>query len=115
MINKFSIKLNPYPKSLLILHGTRNEVNTYLKKISQHILDSRGCTIGLNKNKDNYAILLDSKLCTQATIAHEAIHISWYLNDDLGLNFNSNCDEQQTYLVAYIMNEINIKIKVKIK
>lgn len=113
MLTKISVKLSPYPVSLLVLHGTRQEVNKYLSRISKFDFDSPGSSMHLYDQKDNFAICLDAKKCNHSTVAHEAVHITWFMNDHLCLNFSSKADEQQAYLVSYIMDEINKKLKIK--
>ena len=40
------------------------------------------------------------------TIVHESVHVSWYLDDIVGLNLNYDSQETQAYMVDYVFGEI---------
>lgn len=43
----------------------------------------------------------------EGTIVHEAVHLSWYIMDGLGIKVNQDNHEIQCYLMEHIVKEIN--------
>ena len=109
-IKKHIIDLKLFPKKIQVLIGQRKESNIFLKRFTKFgLFDDAKAQAGRFSNYRNahYYIWIPNLRC-HSSIAHEAVHISWFINDDLSLNYNSECDEQQTYLVGYIVEQINL-------
>ena len=100
------INVNPYPIKLLVLIGNKKDINKKLEKLTAEKLEHCAISIRLHNKKYNYVLCLDSKNINHCILAHELIHITWFMDNDLTLNFSSKSDEQQAYLVSYLMNKI---------
>lgn len=106
---KFKIQLIPYPRYLTVVYDTYENGYKFFK--------TKGIILGDNINASaimyntNYYIFLKKDSFTQPILAHELIHISWFLNKDVGVDYSYACDEHQAYFVSHYMQVINNKIK----
>lgn len=107
-LKRFTIDLAIYPRKILLLVGPHKESHKHLLKFNKFgLYDDCKAQAGRNQvHKDCHYYLWIPNFRCHSSIAHEAVHISWFLQDDLGLNFSSTADEQQTYIVSYIIDKI---------
>ena len=58
---------------------------------------------------------IDSSSTLLTTAAHEALHISWWIGDSLGLIYEVENHEAQTYIMQSIFGETKDAIEEYIK
>lgn len=107
----FKIELTPYPRTLIVVHDTLDNAYQYFIKKNITLPNCLGCA---DSRGSIYYIFINKDTGDQATLAHELIHISWFLNTDFGVEYSPTCDEHQTHFVSYLMRQINKKIKIPI-
>jgi len=66
---------------------------------------------------DAYIILLGIDSCSKLliTAAHEALHISWWIGDTIGLEYDAENHEAQTYIMQSIFGEAKAALEDYIK
>ena len=104
---KEKIILHPVGSELIVIIGNHEECHNYFKLVGQDNLP--WCNGYAAKYGYRYYIYLNKDIYTPGTIAHEAIHVSWMLNNNAHLirdGFTYNSQELQAYLVGYIVDEI---------
>lgn len=103
----FEIILYPTNAVLKVLVTTHEKAIDYFKGKDDNLPWCNGYSYS---KFGEYIIYLNSDLYSQGTIAHEAVHISWMLNDKVNLlenGFDYSSQELQAYMVSYMVNEIN--------
>jgi hypothetical protein len=126
-VKRYIIDLLPYSQSLILYVG-----NTYNDALSQVEKDysvdysdmyyATGLATHLENKKDGKVIdhafvVCLSKDSDVITIFHEALHITWYLFELIGikLNYEVSTHEVQTYMQGYIAEQIMKYVKPKMR
>lgn len=60
-----------------------------------------------NKFIDNFALFIVDGEATYAHIAHEVLHITYYMMDFLGIKVDSHNHEAQAYLLEYLVRKVS--------
>ena len=58
-----------------------------------------------NKGENKFIIVITNET-NVATIAHECVHLTWYILESVGVKVNLENHEAQAYLLEYIIFEI---------
>lgn len=53
----------------------------------------------------------EKNLINQGTIAHECLHATFYILDYVGMSLDAGSEEAYTYLLGYLVGEVNKLIK----
>ena len=102
------IELTPTDICLEVLIGKKKQMVKFLKKEYgqkkshwKEMIGDSSCAV-LDANHI-YIFLLNDDI---STIAHEAVHASWFLDEIVEFNYNQDNQEIQAYYVDYIVGEI---------
>jgi len=92
----------PVTQAMARLYGGSVEYyDTELRGDEVNIIESFGTKhiVCILRSKDPYII------------AHEAVHITWYLQSMVGFTFSATSQEIQAYYVGYLVREIQAMLK----
>ena len=68
--------------------------------------DSVGYSSWFKNKGENKFIIVITNETNVATIAHECVHLTWYILESVGVKVNLENHESQAYLLEYIIFEI---------
>ena len=109
-MKRFKIKLHPTKAKLTVIIGSYKTCSKYMKKYGVDLMDAKGVAIESNYK---YFMYLNKNCINAELIAHEAVHLSWYLNKNYRFvegGFDFKTQELQAYLVGYIIEKVIEKI-----
>lgn len=114
-MKKYNLKVDGYEIYYTLILGSYEEFTKYYKKTygEEWTIYCSGAVCRNLENKITFFVDTDRK-DIQGTIAHEACHLSWIVNDILKLDykgFRYSTQELQAYMIGSIVKQINKKIK----
>lgn len=110
MIKK-KIKLpiyNQFTITIIISNNITQEIVNITKQESN--INYRG-VFAYKQNGLDLILGFDSDYITQGVIAHECFHATAYILDYVGINLAGESEEAYSYLLGYLVEEVNKLIK----
>lgn len=106
----FTIPLYEIRVSVYISHDMAYNIidinNDFGITVEKGKFQAKAMQIG-NSNEVRFAILLQEHNDLVKVIAHESLHLSWYICGALGIELSLNNHEPQAYILEYIVDKIN--------
>lgn len=113
-MKKFSLYPNIYPINYhVIINGGQKETQSFFRKVTNDkTLEWEPLKTDARFTLINGHCLFEfrfkghSQSQIAGLVAHEAVHASWYIEQEIGDLFNSDIQEPQCYLVQYLVQNI---------
>ena len=107
------INLIPTEVKLCVVIGKKKEVRKSLrekfgkrKSYWRDMITSDPCVFEQGNNRIVMSIITENGEVDLQDIVHEAVHVTWFLSDMVGLNLDSNSQETQAYYTDYIFGKV---------
>jgi len=102
-IYKTKVELYAYDNIETSISLLKHKYNKYNFNIDQNTV---GYSTWIKVDGINKFIILINRDSDYSIIAHESLHLTWYILDSIGLEVNSKNHEAQAYLLEYLLNNI---------
>lgn len=120
-MNKYKIKIDLYDIDVMLLIGDNDSVQEYFSKKygADKLLDTsvKGETYKISKYNSTYPHIYIwmpnfniNNIDNICTLHHESIHVSFIINDYIGVKVDFNNQEALTYISDYILKKFLEKL-----